>query len=1476
MNLKMNSSQDVLRLVLKASSLDYGSLIPSLLETLVKEVQEIRADLAVGSLLPDLCCSLEAFQQVFLSYTSCAREDCSHSQGQKSKITNCNQEEYVLQCVKNVVLPLLQKLHFLHNYKEDKAVSLLIPSCDLLATCIKFADLPTKFLIWNFCLDSLLRHSCSAESGIDNTAVGNTASVKSEGVVDLHSLIEIMRCLLQEYNKLKNPADLHVIFPDDTWSEKIFQEIIKLIAKRNDKVVTKVVSLVVVKLLRCDPEKLPHRLEILWKTVCEDFHKSMALPSSGVGGSSSVSEKPYIVLCGLADFYFPVGQFCGNLHKHMNLVNNTEFWTIIQSGLVQKNPVTRKRSLYLLKRIIDICENESETIIPAENSLENSSENSSDKEHVACATAISSGTGSGVMFRWDPELKIQLSKVWENFILLIETLNEKQLHVVRPLFPRLNHLIDACSKSDSLGSQLLHSSWVVTVVRRALIHESVYVVMWGVKALLRSDPQKFPLLHQGQDEFISGEFLIALKETRLYCREPKEPMGSQPEIGHLVCEFLLKCWKTLESHKRAEFFRGILLKIRGDNWGQFPLVYLWQGLAGLPVSSLWNKESVLAIREIMSTSLTTVEQFNRGAIQCFLVESLVNLMDLELVTPADFSVVLAACSNEESLQRGTTLWKTVASRLNLIAVDNKSPENWTKAGLEVWIQTSIIHYLKAEEKSASGYQLQLSRILLLFVDGCGHCESEVTGQNAVLPFLNSCLSPVTDVLSRLINHAYLSIEKGDRAVELLMSLLEGAISESVSPDDPVVKLLLVTTGQFLEEIVHQIIRGKDQVTCTENLSPVYSYLHVLKILGHRMCVIILVDTVTKQDQMCLEADQEYAKELMIQGEERKGVANVLVAQLCEVFSGDRTLAAAADFCNIVAEACVFGSLPQRIDKTWFETCAYIDSLGDNCTVNTLFPYLGHPDAMVRVTIINFLTKLQPTSEDHSCFVAQLIHALMRKHEDVNRMKAAWNFVNSLQHRVRHRVSQALLLLEPFIQMKDLTNMVWGYIWSVLAQETQPSVRNLLEWLALRLLVRHHHLHPRLWSLFDNTPVTEQRHLSICSLLFVVAHLGCHLPTHLQESFYSKAIVVVFPWCTVHHFNTRIHAQVCLKKLWHQCQEFELQPLIERFPMIQACLNFSKDESNSTKNAEKLEAHYIFSTFDVQGDYSIETIYETFPRLACLSDEEWISPSSFLRSDNTWQEQTSHYLPLFNSNDRLKSFTPGPGATNRSVDSVEQSFQLSSKQCLLYMRDLQYADMYENHTEVDGQDGDVQKKILPWRFMKPDAEAEEQLELRRVKERGQGLILVTSLIEKIPNLGGLCRTSEIFGVSEFVIGNLQNVNDRAFQSLSVTAHKWLPVTEVKLFQLKDYLLSKRRHGYTLVGVEQTANSVSLTDYQFPQKTLLLLGNEKEGIPANLIQFLDTCVEIPQQGVIRSLNVHVSGALFVWEYTRQQLSKSASQP
>ncbi|CAF4916618.1 unnamed protein product, partial [Rotaria sp. Silwood1] len=72
------------------------------------------------------------------------------------------------------------------------------------------------------------------------------------------------------------------------------------------------------------------------------------------------------------------------------------------------------------------------------------------------------------------------------------------------------------------------------------------------------------------------------------------------------------------------------------------------------------------------------------------------------------------------------------------------------------------------------------------------------------------------------------------------------------------------------------------------------------------------------------------------------------------------------------------------------------------------------------------------------------------------------------------------------------------------------------------------------------------------------------------------------------------------------------------------------------------------------------------------------------------------------------------------------------------------------------------------------------------------------------------------------------------------------------ELKDYLIDIQVQGYTIVTVEQTINSQNLYEYQFPEKTLLLL----RGIRADLLSLVDATVEILQASVIRSLNVHRS--------------------
>ena len=90
--------------------------------------------------------------------------------------------------------------------------------------------------------------------------------------------------------------------------------------------------------------------------------------------------------------------------------------------------------------------------------------------------------------------------------------------------------------------------------------------------------------------------------------------------------------------------------------------------------------------------------------------------------------------------------------------------------------------------------------------------------------------------------------------------------------------------------------------------------------------------------------------------------------------------------------------------------------------------------------------------------------------------------------------------------------------------------------------------------------------------------------------------------------------------------------------------------------------------------------------------------------------------------------------------------------------------------------DLQKKIIPWYSLMPRQEDMENI--KRKNDTTQGLVLVSSLIDKETNLGGICRTCEIFNVKELVIGSTKYLEDKLFQHLSVTSENWINIKEVR--------------------------------------------------------------------------------------------------
>lgn len=156
-----------------------------------------------------------------------------------------------------------------------------------------------------------------------------------------------------------------------------------------------------------------------------------------------------------------------------------------------------------------------------------------------------------------------------------------------------------------------------------------------------------------------------------------------------------------------------------------------------------------------------------------------------------------------------------------------------------------------------------------------------------------------------------------------------------------------------------------------------------------------------------------------------------------------------------------------------------------------------------------------------------------------------------------------------------------------------------------------------------------------------------------------------------------------------------------------------------------------------------------------------------------------------------------------------------------------------------------------------------------EDGGLQIIVIASLIENAYNLGGLSRVSEIMGVGTLCFHSKEVLKSKDFTSVSVSSETWLPILELKATDIPEYFRAKKLEGYSVVGIEQTDKSIILGGggCRLPKKVVLLLGSEKFGIPAELLAELDLCVEIPQKGETRSMNVQTAAAVVLYEFCRQ---------
>jgi tRNA G18 (ribose-2'-O)-methylase SpoU len=554
------------------------------------------------------------------------------------------------------------------------------------------------------------------------------------------------------------------------------------------------------------------------------------------------------------------------------------------------------------------------------------------------------------------------------------------------------------------------------------------------------------------------------------------------------------------------------------------------------------------------------------------------------------------------------------------------------------------------------------------------------------------------------------------------------------------------------------------------------------------------------------------------------------------------------FIDILIRFLIFGDIFKKEKKHMKEIEIYIESFGESFGTNQLLKADYLNDSSVRISTLNYILN---STHLNSIFYSSFIEKLIYKDKSLADSNQKL-FINSLVHRERFRLWQVILVILPKLNKKDYS-VIMECAEQHLISENQPSMRIIIEWVIIKILTYQIETFD-LFSLFIKLENFSHKKIGyMCSWLAVLTHLIFIINDYnLKSNYFISLIPLILSQILSSNFHVRTYVEAILIKIFTNLNDSKRNEEFLRNEKVKIILDqiysiIHTIIDDKERHSSIILKHFYFQ-FDPIDDYSLDTIFNIFPYKSGIIEDELVTADQFLSivlNKSIFNLKQTDYelnwlIKLKNKNENLNQCTSG------------------------IWRFIAYRDDVKNGENLSIED--LQKKIIPWQNLIPNHE-----DLKETRSNGN-LVLVASLIDKQTNLGGICRTCEIFNVKELVVSSLKHLEDKEFQSLAVTAHKWLNIKEVTVKYLKKFLFEMKLQGYTLIGLEQTAKSVQLNKFEFPIKTLILLGNEKEGIPVDLIQMLEYCVEIPQLGVIRSLNVHVSCAICVWEYSKQNLIKN----
>ncbi|AKF41511.1 tRNA/rRNA methyltransferase [Mycoplasmopsis canis UF31] len=147
-----------------------------------------------------------------------------------------------------------------------------------------------------------------------------------------------------------------------------------------------------------------------------------------------------------------------------------------------------------------------------------------------------------------------------------------------------------------------------------------------------------------------------------------------------------------------------------------------------------------------------------------------------------------------------------------------------------------------------------------------------------------------------------------------------------------------------------------------------------------------------------------------------------------------------------------------------------------------------------------------------------------------------------------------------------------------------------------------------------------------------------------------------------------------------------------------------------------------------------------------------------------------------------------------------------------------------------------------------------------------IVLMLDKIQDPHNLGAIIRTANATGVTNIVLPKENSASINA-TSLKVSSGGFVGINFYRVNSLSATITKLKKAGYWSYATALDKEAVSLAHVNYNKPSIIVVGNEGDGVSKSVLSVCDSKIYIPQKGTVQSMNVSVATGIVLFDFLRK---------